>query len=475
MREEIGFGFTFGKTLMTALRKCQKLVVLVALAMGAAAADCWAGSPPARGPAAEASAGAGGGAAQELLNRLNSNNPAEREAGQRQAALIFDALGNRDMLQKLSETADDEDVKDLLRARAALLKSQDNARHASVLPPISLHVKDASLQDVLDTLNKSVNSALGFDAVTDAGFADRFNLDVADKPFWEVFAALYQQHPLSLTAVTGSNAGVRVSTARSKSAAYAIDGSFMAFVNTINLQRSVGGAADGSGRQATLSLDTMLAFDPRLEVYRIQQPRLVRALDDREQTYSPATPPSGPALYVSTGPIPAYASKHTLAVPAEMGKTLSFALETNAEVYLVSGAVAIADVEHNINQMVTLGSRTYRVSRFGPVSTPSTPRGAAAATAPVQYSVMVVWGDAPSGPPPSPSATLPGHLGSLTQFRLRDGTGRAIWRGSGGTNVMNAWTGTFMGTTGPYKLEITDNTGTALLPIRLQFKDVPLP
>ena len=450
---------------MTTLHRCRNLVALGAwVAIFAVSPDCRAAAPRAGGPA--------GGAGQDLANRLTSNNQDEREAAQRQAAVFFDLLGNAEALRKLADAASDEDVRDFLKGRVTALKNREEGRRQANLPGISLNMKDASLQEVIDTLNKSVNSGLSYDTVTDPGFGDRFNLSVTDKPFWEIFAALHQQHALAVSGTSGAMPGLRLATSRTPPAGLAIDGPAIGFVNSINMQRSTAGEAEG--RKATLNLQCMVAFDPRLNLSRYQTPVIAKAVDDRGQAYPSTSQPMGDA-YIPGTTMPAQVRSYTLTAPAELGKKLSFALDTTVDMNVVSGVVTIADMEHNVNKLVVLGNRNYRISRWEVAPQPTAARtGAPAATAPARYNITIVPGDASSAAPATAPAAAPGNNSSI-QYLVTDAAGKPIWRGnSNGANVgvMNT---TLTGTTGPYKLEIKSFSGTLPLPVHLQFKDVALP
>ena len=203
-------------------------------------------------------------------------------------------------------------------------------------------------------------------------------------------------------------------------------------------------------------------------------------MDDRGQAYPSIVSVIGDGFTSGTMP-PTQSRSYTLAAPAEMGKKLSFALDTQVDMNVVSGVATIADMEHNVNKLVVLGNRNYRISRWELVNvTPMAGRtGAPAATAPVRYNVTIVPGDAPSTPPATAPAAAPGGPGgagtnSLIQYVVMDATGKAIWRGS--TNSLGAAMNTTLtGASGPYTLEIKAISGTVTLPIHMQFKDVALP
>jgi hypothetical protein len=157
-----------------------------------------------------------------------------------------------------------------------------------------------------------------------------------------------------------------------------------------------------------------------------------------------------------------------------MGKKLSFTMETAVDFNVVSATTAIDDIEHNLNKIVVLGNRSYRVSRFEAVGT-TAGRAGAPASAPARFNATIVAGDAPATPSTAAGATTasgPATTNSM-QFMILDGTGKAGWRGSGMS--AGAFNAGFAATAAPYKLEIKAFSGTVTLPIHLQFKDVPLP
>jgi len=433
-----------------------------------ACVSAWAADPPPAEAPATATSPALSPAVKELLNRLNSANTADRQAAQKQAATILEVLGQQEALQKLSEITPDADLKIFLQDRVAQLKMLEEARRVSNLPGISLNVKDAPLQEVLDALNQALNAPVKLESLSGPNFADSFTLNVTNKPFWEVFAALHQQHPLNLTGMSGTNPTLRISTGRTNPMPFAIHGPAIAFLNNISLQRTINLQADTPVRQSTLNLSLVLAFDPRLSVSRYQLPAVARAVDDQGHAFTSPSAPSGSYVgspsYMSGSMMPIQSRSFTLSAPPEIGKTLSFTLETTADIAIGSVATTVEDVEKNLDKPITVGTRTYRISRFDtPAGTPS------------RISLSIVPVASPLAQPTEPLVTplSSGANPPTAQFTIMDSTGRTVWRGAGtsslSTTIMTS------NNTPPYKLEIRVVTGTVSLPVRLQFKDIALP
>ncbi len=425
--------------------------VVAAVVLSGVAA--WGATPPADG----------GGGAQELVNRLNSTNPAEREAAQKQAAVFLDLLGQPEALKKLSEVATDENMKEFLRTRAAQLKMYEEGRRVASLPPISMKVKDATLPAVVDAFNKALG-LVGVEVPPDTGFSDLYTIDATNKPFWEVYAELHQQHPITLALLSGPNPSLQLRINRTSPTAIAIDGPALGYVNSISVQRSISGAA----RQATLNVSSGLAFDPRLNVARLQTPSIIKAVDDRGVEYPLSNPGSGGlatgTTIINGNAAPMQQRNHMLAAPPEMGKKLSFTLATTVDINIVVGKNKLEDIEHKLNQPVILGNNTFRVTKFEVV-----PNAARTSTAPATPRINVTITHTEGAEPRASDAPKI----TSSQLVIFDSTGRSVWRGSA-TNSGSALA-TFNAATPPYRLEMSDIAGVASLPVRLQFKDVPLP
>src|SRR4051812_4622534 len=120
----------------------------LALAALLATATSVAWIPPA--PAAVPTAPAASPLAQDtkdLLKRLESTNPAERQAAENQLKALIELFNQPEILKQLTDAAPDAELKSFFKNRIAELKAKEEARLAANLPGITLAVNNASLAE----------------------------------------------------------------------------------------------------------------------------------------------------------------------------------------------------------------------------------------------------------------------------------------------------------------------------------------
>ena len=132
-----------------------------------------------------------------LLAKLASADQAVRVGAQNQ----LDAATRKDLpvLRRLAATISDAGIAPRLALRVAALEEE-----VALNPePISLHVEDAPLSEVVDKLAQATGAKILLAPSSDSRLNYRFSLDVHDKPFWEIAGLLSRQHTLCFTSGVG--------------------------------------------------------------------------------------------------------------------------------------------------------------------------------------------------------------------------------------------------------------------------------
>ncbi len=408
---------------------------------------------PAAATAAAASAPAvpGDAFSQDLLKRLNSTDAAQKGAAQKQLAAIAGYWQQPEMLKRMAEATADAELKTLLQDRYDKLMAKQAVLDITNLPPISLSVSNATLPQLAAALNEALNTTKF--QTTGASAAMGYTLDVRKKPFWEVFVALCQQQTINMTSMAGAagTGNIRLMPGGTGQRRYAIDGPAIAYVSSINLQRSISlQTPNGEGPvQASLNVQMTMCVDPRITVVRYQGFTVVSATDDAGHNL--ARPGGGTTSYMSVST--PFTQSIMLLPPDNLGKSIALTCETRIVAQAGEITGAIEDVQGNLNKPVTLGNRSFRVAAF------SAPAGGAIS---MQISSTTV-------------AAQPGVPATRVTYNLYDSAGKAVWTGAvagAGSMSMNVAAGA---STGPYKLEIRAPDKTVDIPVHFELKDIPFP
>jgi hypothetical protein len=385
--------------------------------------------------------------AQDLLSRLNSADPAVRDAAKKELATIADLWQQPEILRQMNSITSDKDIQELIEQRLNDLKAKQAQWDLTHLPPISLTVNGANLTDLVTALNDALNPTVKLTAPrTTIG---NWTLDVKDKPFWEVFALLSQQRPLSF----GGGAGqLTLMPSGYAIRQYATDGPAIAYVSSVNYSRTIALQTAAGERPSPASLSVMItvAVDPRLRVNRFQSPSLVAATDDAG--HSLVRPGSGGGGY-STGSNQ-LSTSFSLQPPDNLGKTMSLTCETRLVVQATERSTTISDIQSNLNKPIAVGGRTIRVSRFEETGSS------------IQFQFNATLDQPRIGPTGDANASI--------TYVVIDGSGRTVWSGSSPSSI-GGGIGLGAATSGPYKLEIHVPDKTIEVPVHLELKDVPLP
>jgi hypothetical protein len=136
----------------------------------------------------EAQGGHEGAALGRLARDLGSEDDNTRKAAQELLARL--PYQKRAWLREQAQAASDRVIRTALEKRLEEIEEM----LATIPPPISLHVRNASMAEVVEALNEEMGTQLKYEpkGVVPEG---TYTLDVTEQPFWEVIKALDRQRP----------------------------------------------------------------------------------------------------------------------------------------------------------------------------------------------------------------------------------------------------------------------------------------
>ncbi len=286
----------------------------------------------------------------ELIKRLGAEAFSEREAAQRD----LDKVGyeNRALLFNLAQQQIDPEVKSRLMERV----DQIDEQLATDPPPISIRLNNATQ----DTVINDLNHALGVNLVSQGGGDLRFRLNMENASFWDVYAALNRQHPLTLK--LADNAGPVLSQSIH---AYDRHGGFVAYASAIVFTRTVDPQALPDQRVVSrLTLSYAIAADPRIKVLQVWSPSLHQVLDEngvfwlRDNT---------PAQAINRGALAQqnfWPSSVDLAIPEKPGKKLSLKGEARFVVQVSEMQFQMENLEKHANEVINVGRQTITATNL---------------------------------------------------------------------------------------------------------------
>jgi hypothetical protein len=381
---------------------------------------------------------------QELLSRLHSGDAGQREQARKQLEQISHVWETPELLQKMQAGTDNAELKEAIEDRLNEIKAHQMQLDIMHLPPITLNVNNASLEELTTALNEALHAPNTFmSAVGRGGFGGggRYTLEAKEKPFWEVWAALSQQQPLTLQT---STTGTRLASGGMRIQRYGVDGPTMAYVGDITFQRTIDlQAAGGEGPSSTsMTAQVTFAVDPRVRVAQMISPTVTRAVDSEGNSLlfeGGSSRFGGAVTNLITFTLP-------LKPPSKPGLTMSMTLEGRVSAVATEALGTLKDLENNNGAALTVAGRTFTMQRF------------------------TINGNTISLSLNSTGAQ-PGNV--RAQATILDGAGNAIWSyaltGGVGSSIPVG------NSTGPYKLEMRVPDKMVDIPVKMELKDVPLP
>ncbi len=242
---------------------------------------------------------------------------------------------------------------------------------------ITLHLKDAALDDAVAALGKAAGVKFSIaDAAWDAkGVAKTISLDVNQKPFWEALFTLCDRSGLSLPPpgfYSGNSSRIPLSPAiqfgptRTSIAQlpHFLYGPFLVTANNIQRIRNLG---DKSNRDS-LTLQMTAYCQPGTRVGQLGQLAIDEAVDETGASLAPDGPRTANPYFYDVTPGWSYNFTASLQAPADAGKKIA-RLKASLPLVLISRVETlevpdIATITTPVHK--TLGDCTYTVNPLKP-------------------------------------------------------------------------------------------------------------
>jgi hypothetical protein len=414
------------------MRMAVRMAAMVMVAAGGAAFGQGAGA--ASGPAAE---GAAGGAKWAgVVKGLSSADFKEREA----AGKVLEGATWRDLeeLRALAKGATDSEVKARVEQRVEALEEV----LALDPPPISVKLEGAGVAGVAAALSGETGARWQ----TSAGGVskDTFTLEMKDKPLWEVYLALNQQHPL---AILPRAEDIQLMSGQRGVVMGDVEKGFLFYPQTLARQ------VDFQGREPRpmVTFSFGMLGDPRLKLAKCGMPRVTRVEDETGSVLYRGGE-GGEDAWMGYRRLVEMSTGVGFAAPETMGKKLTVHGEVTVALALAETTVEVADMEKQGTAPIEVGPVSYSFRKF------------------------VLTGDrlelAVSQERSGGQRNMPAvELGTPVTMRLVDGSGKEVVH-----QMMNAGMSmTRSGVKGPVKGEFTVATRVKSVEVPFVFKDLAAP
>jgi hypothetical protein len=398
--------------------------------------------------------------AKDLLDRLNSTDPAKSAEARKQLLSIAALWQQPELLKQLNDANPDAEMKALVEQRLNDIKAKQAAAEMSNLPLLSLDINGATLTQVVAALNEAMHTPKKLMAA--GGGNAVYTMEAKNVSFWEIFVALSQQQPLTMQTVNSGSGANSIQLYPSGTAIkrYVIDGPALAYINNVTFSRNVSlqtpeGREPPQSSPASLTVNYIIMIDPRVSVARLPGVTLVSAVDDAGNNLAqPGMNTSGYYGGMSSNQIN---QSFSLTTPENLGKSMTIVMETKIGAQATEATGKIEDLENSVNKPVTVGSRTFRVNRF---------QNQGGSSIQFQFDIS--------------NTVMGGYEGGMNNatrvnFTITDSNGKVVW--SFGSQLAGGIGSSFQtaGSTGPYKVEIRVPDKTVDIPVRFELKNVPLP
>ncbi len=246
---------------------------------------------------------------QNLLTRLGSDAYAEREQAQRALEKMdYHAIA---ALRRAAAEAQDPEIKTRLTARAEQLEEQC----AVEPPPISLSLKDASWNQMIDALK----AATGSPNISGGYDSGQFTLEAREKPFWEVVKSLCAQQNVSLgSGLTGLQLASEPDHILHR---FSYSGPFLFAPLRLERTSTANFQADAHSASTELTFHFMVAADPRLQIASGKPPVLTSVIDDNGNELIPPPEKHNGIVILTAGAAGEsyWTEKTKLVAPAKLG------------------------------------------------------------------------------------------------------------------------------------------------------------
>ncbi len=298
---------------------------------------------------------------QAILQQLGASEFAERDAAQKQ----LDKMTWRDLdwLRQAARTVTDPEIQARLATRLAALEEE----MAADPPPVSLELKGASYDVMVDALSRITGTRLdGGSMVIPATENFTYTLSAHDEPFWQVFQKLSAQHEFSFVYYDGSRLG-RFGPGPGWQAGTVV-GPVAVFPLTIERQQVSQLQRDRSKaiEPETMSLYYVVAVDPRVRIIDFIDCDITDVIDSKGNVLRKAKFQKFVAGSRGFSQDETF-EEHgvSLQIPPDLGKTIASAKgQASFRVPLIQQKVDIADPETKGGQKFKLAGTTVTLKRF---------------------------------------------------------------------------------------------------------------
>lgn len=278
-----------------------------------------------------------------IVQRLGDPAFTARERAQQELERL--PLTQRDALSAIAEKMTDEEIKARLREQVGRMDD----RLVIEKPPISLEVRDASLPQVVATLERSLQVKLSPAGPFDTD--ERFTLKAGDQPFWEVIWALGRKRAFGMTAVGG-----------------VVDPPQFAQVSFAHQQAVHGVAIMANNAQmlpdSRISIRVGAGLDPRIAVVDFNPLIIDDVRDELGNRYTPEVTPQAAKLLLAgkamDSPQARYYQAKTwgFAVSGTPGNSLTVRGSVSLQAEMERKTVVIEKATDHMNEAMPLGDST---------------------------------------------------------------------------------------------------------------------
>lgn len=386
-----------------------------------------------------------------LLQQLGASDFAQREAAQKQLDMM--SWRDLDWLRQAVRTGTDAEVRARLAARVAAIEEEV----ASNPPPVSLELKGASFDVMVDALSRITGTRLDSRpprVPVPENYV--YTLSAHEEPFWQVFQKLSAQDGFRFVYEGGGRLG-RFGPDWKEGA---IVGPVAVFPLAIERRRRSQLQVDRSKaiEPETMSLEYIVAVDPRVRIIDFIDCDITDVIDDRGNVLRKAQ------FEKFMGGSRGFSQDETfelksvsLLIPSKLGKTIASAKgQASFRVPVVQEKVDIADPENKVGQEFKLAGTTVTLKRFV-----------------VQGSRAAVTGVEMDFEGKENADAKPGYAEPAVAYVVTDARGMPVCNGTFREKAsVEADEGHF---SGPVVLHLSIPTKIKEVTVPFELKDLPLP
>jgi hypothetical protein len=313
------------------------------------------------------------------------------------------------------------------------------------LPAVSLDVKNATLDEVVQTLNQSLGTASILRAAwPDADPGNKFTLSASNQSFWDIFKALEDQHPLDLIPMTPGqpNRGLALEQSGGGIWHAASSGPVMLYPLDVSYSKSGSGQAlAGELAFPRFTFGVGIAVDPRMTVLKFNH-FSIRGKDENGRAFTPVGVPADDVLANSN----AWVQSFSWPAREPRSRSVTLAGEAQFLAQLSESTVTVDNPQQHAGETIAVGTRRARIGRFDTTGDR------------INFQITAV--------DPDPQSVR-------IQYTILDASGKIVFSGfTATTPAGTAVAGTF---TSPYRIVFHAADRTKDVVVNFELRNVPLP